>query len=144
MHLAFILMNACEYGRDAMAHCGVVHGKFHREAVRAVDDDIVTGHQRLEQRFVRRLHMGMQAERWVQRTQTLCQQQRFRLPAVRRGIGHLPVEVRRFEDVGVDQCERADTRAGKVSGHRDAKATTADDQHARGAELRLAGSAHFR
>ena len=62
---------------------------------------------------------------------------------VRRGVDHLPLQIRQRHAVVVDHAERADAGGGEIEQHRRAQAAGADHQHARGLELGLARPADF-
>ena len=62
---------------------------------------------------------------------------------VRRGMDHLPLQVRQRDHVVVDDAERADPGGGQVKQHRRAEAAGADHQHPRAAERGLSWPAHL-
>ena len=144
LHLAFVLVHACQHGRYAMAHGRIVDGELHGQAIRAVDHHVVTRHQRVKQGGICGFRMRVQPDGRVQGAQACSQQQHFGLPAICRGIGNLPVQVGGLENVRVHQGQRTDARTGQISSDRYAETAAADDQHLRSAKLRLACSAHFR
>ena len=45
-----------------MAHGRIVHGELHGQAVRAVDDHVVTWHQGVKQGGIRGFRMGVQPD----------------------------------------------------------------------------------
>jgi len=56
-------------------------------------------------------------------------------------VDHLPLQVGQGHDVVVDDAEGADARGREILQQRRAEAAGADDEHPRGGELRLPGSA---
>ena len=65
----------------------------------------------------------------------------FRRADIRRGVDHLPLQIRQRHDVIVDDAKRADAGGGEIKQHRRAEAAGADDQHARPAQSGLARAA---
>ena len=62
---------------------------------------------------------------------------------IRRGVDHLPLQIRQRHHVVVDDAERADAGGGEIEQHRRAKPAGADDQHAGAAERGLSRAAHL-
>ena len=57
-------------------------------------------------------------------------------------MGDLALQVGQLDVVVVDDADGADAGGGEIQRQRRAEPAGADDQHARGLQLRLAGAAH--
>jgi hypothetical protein len=64
-----------------------------------------------------------------------------RRPDIGRGVNDLALQIRQRHDIVIDNAERADAGGGEIKQNRRAEAAGANDQHARGFELGLAGAA---
>ena len=62
---------------------------------------------------------------------------------IRRGVDHLPLQIRQRDHVVVDDAERADAGGGEIKQHRRAEPAGADHQHAGAAERGLSRPAHL-
>ncbi len=67
----------------------------------------------------------------------------LRLPDRIGVVDDLALQVRQRDLVVIDDADRADARGGKILNERGAETTCADDQHAGGFQLLLAGTAHI-
>ncbi len=124
-------------------HRRVVEQVARGEVIGAVNDDVVVGEDAID--VVAReallitddLHIG------VERFQRLARGLGLWLADALRRMQDLSLEVRRVDDVGVDDAERPDAGRREVERCRRPEATRTDEQDLAPKELQLTGFAHF-
>src|SRR3984957_3102970 len=114
-----------------------------REIVGAVDDDVVILEQfervaAFELRFVR-----LNLDIWIQVREPLLRRLGFRLADIARTERNLPLQIRKVDNVEIDEPEFADSGRGEIQTERGAESACADQQHLGVLELELTFHADF-
>ncbi len=92
---------------------------------------------------VRRSAVDLHIHVRIERAQALGRQLRLGPADGIETVQRLPMQVRGFQPVAIDNADPADAGAGQVAEHRYAQAAGPDHQDARGTQLRLALRADF-
>ena len=138
LQLAFVLVHAREQHRLAGPQREVVEQELGGEVVAAVEDEIVARAQAFGVVGVESQRVRFHAHVGIERSHTSRGERGFFLAALGQRIPGLAMQVGRFEAVGIDDAEAADTGTGEVLQHGNAEATRAHHQYGRGTEARLA------
>ncbi len=135
-HLALEAVDRAVHDRDPVPDRRVVDEVARREVVGAVDDDVpAVGEDPVDVLGGEPLLVGDHLDVRVQRLDRPLGRLDLR-PAERVGrVDDLALEVRRVDDVVVDDAEAADARGGEVERRGRAEAAGADQQHLRVEQL---------
>ena len=114
-----------------------------REIIGAIGDDVVAVNQVERVRRCQSCVMSLNADVWVESGHHICRAFDLRLADVAGSEDHLPLQVRKRDNIVIDDAERSDSGCGKIEQHRRTEAAGTDDKHACGLEFRLTGAAHL-
>jgi hypothetical protein len=134
-------VDASVHDRLVVLHRRVVEEIAGGEVVGAVDDDVVLGEDAIDVLARESLLVADDLHVGVERFQGLSRGLGLRLADAVRRVQDLSLQVRRIDDVRVDDAERPHARGGEVQRRGRPEAAGADEEHLAAKQLLLPGLA---
>ena len=130
-------MDRSRHQRLAQQDAGIVDDVSRRDAIGAVQDDVVVAQQFHDRRGAHLEIVRADVDVRIEGEQALARRLDLGAPDARTVEQHLPLQVRCVDAIVIDDPQRTDTRRREIQRCRRSETARTDDQHARGLQLFL-------